>query len=622
MHALFAWLAANPLVLLFSVVLGAVLVGKARIWGCGLGIAGSAILVGAALSAIAATHDVRLSIDPVVRALFLCLFMYGLGLRLGPSLAAAFRGDGRRFTALAVLCCVAGLATAIAAATLLGLPAGAIAGILAGSMTHTAAIGAAEQAIQHGAFAIPIGTSRDELGNTVALAYAVSYMCGAMGFAVLARLLPRWWGVDLRADARRHEEALGVPHIDEAHITSLHPLAVRAFRLSHDTLAGWTLGQVRRKYPQYKVLNVLRTEPVRREPALLEPAVAADPQPLALAAVGVQSFTRLREPETAPAGRARRERVGPREASYLKLGAADTLVLRQGDVVTLGARPEELSHGLALIGPEVSDPTALNVPLDQAEIVITNRALVGRELGELRDADFAGQVAVHHMERGGVPIPLGLHVKLQRMDVLFATGVASAVEKLGNLAGRVARPCAATDLLTLSAGLVLGLLLGAIAVPIGPGASAGLGTAGGLLLAGLLVSSLAAPLRVFGQTPKAARGLLEDLGLAAFAAIVAIDAGTALVAPHHSELVGRLLLASFATCVVPPIVAWAVGYHVLKLNPAVLIGALAGARSQEDCARGTALEVGSSVPWIGFPVAYAVSGILLTALGYAAMALA
>ena len=73
---------------------------------------------------------------------------------------------------------------------------------------------------------------------------------------------------------------------------------------------------------------------------------------------------------------------------------------------------------------------------------------------------------------------------------------------------------------------------------------------------------------------------------------------------------------------VPPILAWSVGYHVLKLNPAVLIGALAGARAQEDCVRGTALEVGSSVPWIGFPVAYAVSGILLTALGYAAMALA
>ena len=37
---------------------------------------------------------------------------------------------------------------------------------------------------------------------------------------------------------------------------------------------------------------------------------------------------------------------------------------------------------------------------------------------------------------------------------------------------------------------------------------------------------------------------------------------------------------------------------------------------------GAAVEIGSSVPWIGFPVAYAVSGVLLTVFGYFAMVLA
>ena len=60
---------------------------------------------------------------------------------------------------------------------------------------------------------------------------------------------------------------------------------------------------------------------------------------------------------------------------------------------------------------------------------------------------------------------------------------------------------------------------------------------------------------------------------------------------------------------------------VMKINPAVLMGGVAGARSHSGPAREAAKEIGSSVPWIGFPVGYAVSGVLLTVFGYLAMVL-
>jgi len=53
-----------------------------------------------------------------------------------------------------------------------------------------------------------------------------------------------------------------------------------------------------------------------------------------------------------------------------------------------------------------------------------------------------------------------------------------------------------------------------------------------------------------------------------------------------------------------------------------LMGGVAGARSHSGPAREASAEIGSSVPWIGFPVGYAVSGILLTIYGYFAMVLA
>jgi putative transport protein len=72
--------------------------------------------------------------------------------------------------------------------------------------------------------------------------------------------------------------------------------------------------------------------------------------------------------------------------------------------------------------------------------------------------------------------------------------------------------------------MILGFLIGQIAFPAF-GASIGLGNAGGLLLSGVIVSSIVSRLRFFGNTPNAARNVLEDLGLVVFVAIVGVNAG-------------------------------------------------------------------------------------------------
>jgi putative transport protein len=63
----------------------------------------------------------------------------------------------------------------------------------------------------------------------------------------------------------------------------------------------------------------------------------------------------------------------------------------------------------------------------------------------------------------------------------------------------------------------------------------------------------------------------------------------------------------------------AIGYHFFKINPAVLMGGVAGARSHSGPAREASKEIDSSVPWVEFPVGYAMSGVLLTVFGYFAM---
>jgi putative transport protein len=192
------------------------------------------------------------------------------------------------------------------------------------------------------------------------------------------------------------------------------------------------------------------------------------------------------------------------------------------------------------------------------------------------------------------------------------------VNKVADKLGKVARPSTSTDLLTLSAGMVAGLLIGQINVPVGD-FSVGLGNAGGLLLSGIIVSSIVSRLRFFGNTPNAARNVLEDLGLVTFIAIVGINAGSTLLAQLTGKIALFIFLAGFIASTIPPILTWIIGYHFMKINPAVLMGGVAGARSHSGPAREASKEIDSSVPWVGFPVGYAVSGVLLTVFGYFAM---
>jgi len=562
MHSFFEFLRANPYILLFFTVGMAVLVGKFTVKGYGLGMVAAAVVVGAALSTWASVYGVKLQLDNFAKSLFYYLFMYGVGLRVGPSFFNSLKKDGLKFTILAVICSVLGLILVVVCVKLFGLPPGSAGGILAGSQTMSAAIGTAEMAVEQGAYPVPAGSSPEAISGMIALGYGVTYIYGTVGIILICKYLPRIWGLDARKAAKEYEAAHGVANVDDTGLTGYRPGGLRAYRVENQEAIGKSIAQFRAGTPQYRILNVMR--------------------------------------------------------DGVSVGADADVRLQRGDVVALGGRLEDLTDNMGLLGPEVADSKALNIPIDQAEILVTNKEADGRVLKDYRNEEFAGQLQVQKIERGGVPIPLGSETRLQRFDVMYVAGLKAAVTKVAEQLGKVARPSTGTDLLTLSAGMVLGLLIGRINVPVGD-FSVGLGNAGGLLLSGILVSSAVSRLRFFGNTPNAARNILEDLGLVTFIAIVGINAGATLLSQLTGAIAVKILLAGFIASTIPPIVTWAIGYHFFKINPAVLMGGVAGARSHSGPAREASKEIDSSVPWVGFPVGYAVSGVLLTVFGYFAM---
>ena len=176
-----------------------------------------------------------------------------------------------------------------------------------------------------------------------------------------------------------------------------------------------------------------------------------------------------------------------------------------------------------------------------------------------------------------------------------------------------------TDLVTFAGGIVAGLLLAQIDLQVGA-INIGLGSAGGLLLAGIMVGFLRSQHPTFGRVPPAARFILMELGLMLFMVGVGLRAGGGIVEAVLS--VGPLLFVCGAVVTITPLlVGYGVGRLVLRMNPALLLGARTGAMTSTPALSIVQSAARSPVPALGYAGTYALANVLLTIAGTVIMVL-
>jgi putative transport protein len=186
-----AALLANPLLLLFVVVAVGYPLGRVRLRGFSLGIAG---VLFAGLAAGAVHPDLKL--PELIYQLGLVLFVYTVGLANGAAFFASFRRQGLRDAGFVAILLVAAAAVVGLAARLLGLSGAAAAGLFAGSLTNTPALAAVLEALRHA----PVSAA--QTADPV-VAYSVAYPMGVVGMLVAIVVAERWFRVDYREEAGR-----------------------------------------------------------------------------------------------------------------------------------------------------------------------------------------------------------------------------------------------------------------------------------------------------------------------------------------------------------------------------------------------------------------------------------
>ncbi|QEL23386.1 aspartate-alanine antiporter [Bosea sp. F3-2] len=545
-------LRGNPELAIFLTIALGFLIGRVKIGSFSLGTVVGCLLAGVLIGQL----DIK--VPPAVKAVFFDLFLFTTGYKVGPQFFRALKRDAIPQVALTVVLCVTCLLTAWGFAKLLGYDVGTAAGLLAGAFSESTVIGTAGEAIQR--LNRP-QSERTALVNNIPVAYAVTYLVGTASLVwFLPKIGPRLMGINLKETAAEMAaQSTGSVSEVEGVVSAARLFDVRTYRVANEQFIGKTVAEIE-ALPRVARAYLLR----------------------------VRSSGSVREPEPG-------------------------LVIRAGDVVAVMARQEVHAQHGDLIGPEVSDPSLLDIPIESLDVVLTNRSLDGRSLADLAGREFARGVFLAKLMRAGLAMPIKPESQVNRGDVLSLIGPLSAVERAAEKLGYPDRRTSATDMVFVGLGIFLGGLVGLLSVVIG-GIPLTLTASGGALIMGLAFGWLRSAYPFFGRIPEPAIWIFDTLGLCMFIGIVGLGAGPSFISGLKAtglSLVGVGLVSAL----LPHTLGILFGRYVLKMNPLIVLGACAGAGTITAALRAIQDEAQSSVPALGYTVPYAIGNILLTAWG-------
>jgi aspartate-alanine antiporter len=542
---------APEIFIFLAVAIGTVL-GRVRIRGFSLGVPACILVVAVILGQFG-----TIVIPSLLKSILFGLFVFTIGYRSGPEFFASLSLQTLSQVALALVMGACGLIIILLFAYTLHLDTGTAAGVGAGSLTQTAMMGTASSALEQ------LGLSADVLKQqqaNIAAGYAVTYILGYILVLLFVPFVaPLLMGVNLKEEAAKLEVALLGGEPSKSSNLLYRKFQVRAYQVSN--AAGRTASEIECQIGRRAVIErILR----HGEDVELRPDA--------------------------------------------RLQAGDEILLAGPSAVIVAAG--------SLIGPEIEGEHVMrSVPGEVVDVLVTARDLHGRTLSDIVDrvGDTARGVFLRALTRRGQEVPVTPGTRIYVGDVMTLVALNEALKRVVPRVGQAIRSSDRTDIAFLASGLAIGLLVGLLGVTIGS-VPLTLGGGGGALIAGLVCGWLRSRRPTMGAFPPQAQQTLSDLGLGGFIASIGLASGPAALAAVQAH--GLMLLGvGVIVTLTPLIVGTLFAHRVLRMNPVIVCGALAGAMTVDAAVAGTCDVAESQTPVLGVAVPYAVANVVLTVLG-------
>lgn len=501
---------ANTILLYSFVIFAGIYLGKIKFFGVSLGVT-FVLFVGILLGHFG--YEVDANVLHFLREFGLILFIFSIGMQVGPGFFSSFKEGGIQMNMLAML----GIALNVGIMIIIYFAQGGangetnisqMVGIMSGAVTNTPGLGAAQQTF------LQVNPDGYNVSQQMSMGYAAAYPLGVVGIILTMILLKTIFKIN------PEKEVAEIETDEKASMLAPHKAT---FRVTNEMINGLNM----QKMHMLISINYV--------------------------------ISRIEKPD----GRI----IIPTSKDELEVGDLALVICSVQD--------EEIFE--RFLGPKVDKTWEMEKgPVVSRRILVTRTEYNGVKLGSLR-LHSAYQLNVTRVNRAGVDLVASPNLRLQMGDRLTVVGklddIHNLAQKLGNSMKRLNEP----NLITMFIGIFLGILVGSIPLQFpGMSVPMKLGLAGGPLVVAILISAYGHKIHLVTYTNSSANLLLREIGICLFLASVGIAAGKDFASTVFNARGITWVGYGFIITVIPLLIVGIIARAKYKLNYFVICGMLSG----------------------------------------------
>ena len=553
---------AHSVLILSLVIAFGIILAKIKIAGISLGVTWI-LFVGIVFGHFNLSLDEHLL--HFLKEFGLILFVYSIGLQVGPGFFSAFKKGGFTLNMLAMTTIFLSVVITIILHFATGVPITTMVGILSGAVTNTPGLGAAQQANSD-----LNGIDAPE----IAMGYAVAYPLGVVG-AILS-LLALKYILNINTTKEEADAEKGLGHLQE--------LTVRPVTLviKNEAINGKAIKDIRPLVNRNFVISRIRYHEGNKETELVNSGTILhlDDEILII-------------------------------SNPIDIEAITVFFGKQVEVEWEQVSKNLISRRILITKPELNGKTLSQLKIRNnfgANITRINRfskpELNGKTLSQLKIRNNFG-ANITRINRSGVDLVAAPSLQLQMGDRVTVVGselaVGHAEKVLGNSMKRLNHP----NLIPIFIGIALGCILGSIPFMF-PGIPqpVKLGLAGGPLIVSILISRFGPQYKMITYTTMSANLMVREIGISLFLACVGLGAGKGFIETVVNE--GGYVWIGYGAIitVIPLLITGLIGRYGCKLNYYTLIGVLSGANTNPPALAYSNDLTSCDAPAVGYATVY------------------
>lgn len=533
------------IVLLYAVVIAAgVLLGKIKIGGISLGVT---FVLFAGIVAGHVNFTAPVDILTFVQDLGLILFVFCIGLQVGPGFFESFKKGGVKLNMLSTALILLNIAVMFACYFIFfdtsdpkNLPM--MVGTLCGAITNTPSLGAAKEVLT-GIF--PAGSVPE-----IASGYACAYPLGVLGIIGATLAVKYICGVDLKEE----EDKLSVQEGDNAQVKPY----IMHLRVTNSYLDGKKMLEI----SSFLKRDMVCTRVLHDNHVLI-----------------------------------------PNRDTVISLGDEMLVVCAEADAeAVIAFIGEELKDEWVYEDKEQ--------PMVSRRIVVTNPSVNGKRLGDMHFSRLHG-VNITRITRQGLDLFASKNLRLQTGDRVMVVGPEDRVMRTADLLGNSIKRLDHPNIATIFIGIIIGILFGSIPLMIpGIPAPLKLGIAGGPLVIAILIGRFGYRFKLVTYTTTSANLMLREIGLALFLASVGIKAGASFWDTVVAGDGLKYVYTGFFITIIPILIIGAIARKVYNFNYFTIMGMLAGTCTDPPALAYANSVCSKEAPGIGYSTVYPLSMFL------------